>query len=133
MDSVPDVGPMGRADRRRSSRGATYAEQSMAARKIENCSLIRVFYCLRPYCVVAQLRKYATCLSTKEFEGFAAYSEWAHRSHEPTPPLFVCVFIGLLPDHRELSDYEAEEWIAFPTPSQRVEQIDGALPALRLT
>jgi len=79
------------------------------------------------------LRNYAICLYTKKVEGFAAYSDWAYRSHKPKPPSFVRVFSGLLPDHRELSDCEAEEWIAFPTPSQRVEQIDCTLPAFEIT
>ena len=47
--------------------------------------------------------------------------------------MFVRVFSGLLPDHRELSDYEAELWIPFPTPGQRTEQIVGTLPALQIT
>jgi len=45
------------------------------------------------------------------------------------PPLFVRVFSGLMPDHREPSDYEAELWIPLPTPGQWTEQIDGTLPA----
>jgi hypothetical protein len=79
------------------------------------------------------LRNYATGLSTKKVEGFAAYSGWAHRSHKPKPPLFVRVLSRLLPDHREPSDYEAELWISFPTPSQWAEQIDCTLPAVQVT
>jgi len=43
------------------------------------------------------------------------------------------VFSRLLPDHRELSDFEAEEWISFATPGQWTEQVDGSLPAVQIT
>jgi len=79
------------------------------------------------------LRNYATGLSTKKVEGRAAYSDWAHRSHKPKPPLFVRVFSRLLCGYRELSDYEAEEWIPFPTRGQWIEQIDGTLPAPQIS
>ena len=81
MDSVPDAGPMDRANRRHSVRPATYAERSMAARKIENCPLIRVFHCLRPCCVVAQLRNLATCGSESPMlRNLSARSFWARLS-----------------------------------------------------
>jgi hypothetical protein len=47
--------------------------------------------------------------------------------------LFVRVFSRLLPDHRKLSDYEAELRIPFQTPGQWAEQIGGTLPALKST
>jgi hypothetical protein len=43
------------------------------------------------------------------------------------------VFSGLLPDHRELSDYKTDEWVPLPTPGQWTEQIDGCLSALQGT
>ncbi len=46
--------------------------------------------------------------------------------------MFVRVFSGLLPDHRELSDYESEFWIPLPTLGRWTEQIDGTVPALEI-